>query len=70
MTDEPCCRRCEYWLPGTLDLIADAEQGECLCKHSEIDYPPADYLCPHFSEDANIYERSPLRTTRRAMGHG
>jgi hypothetical protein len=72
MSDPPTCRRCEYWLPGTLDMIETAAVGECLSKHSHVDRAPADHFCPHFSEDANRYERAPsrTRTTRRAMGHG
>jgi len=56
---ERCCRRCEYWLPGTLAHVATADQGECLNRFSQIDMPPADHLCPYFSEDMRTdeYER-------------
>jgi len=62
MNDTPCCRRCEYWLPATLADIAAADIAECLHPNSGIDYPPADHVCPHFSEDAHGYEQRPAST--------
>lgn len=69
-TPPPACRRCEYWMPGSLNLVWTAAIGECLNPASDALWPPADHCCPQFSEDPHEYERSPVRAARRAVGHG